>query len=76
MNQLGSTGQQFEENITSFKQRLRCRGYLDNLIDKTLSEFNFSERMSVLQTNQKKRKNIVPFVTEYRPSVPNVKPFR
>ena len=48
----------FEENITLFKQRLRYRGYLDNLIDKTLSEVNFSERMSALQNKQKTRKNI------------------
>ena len=66
----------FEEKITLFKQRLRYRGYLDNLIDKTLSEVNFSERISALQNKQKKRKNILPFVTEYRPSVPNLKPFR
>ena len=63
----------FEENITLFKQRLRYRGYRDNLIDKTLSEVNFSERMSALQNKQKTRKNILPFVTEYRPSVPNLK---
>ena len=56
---------------TLFKQRLRYRGYLDNLIDKTLSEVNFRERMSALQNKQKTRKNIFPFVTEYRPSVPN-----
>ena len=65
-----------EENLTLFKQRLRYRGYLDNLIDKTLSEVNFSERMSALQNKQKTRKNILPFVTEYRPSVPDLKPFR
>ena len=63
----------FEENITLFKQRLRYRGYLDNLIDKTLSEVFFSERMSALQNKQKTHKNILPFVTEYRPSVPNLK---
>ena len=63
----------FEENITLFTQRLRDRGYPDNLIDKTLSEVNFSERMSALQNKQKTRKNILPFVTEYRPSVPNLK---
>ena len=68
-----SSKTKFEENITIFKQRLRYRGYLDNLIDKTLSEVNFRERMSALQ---KKRKNILPFATEYRPSVPNLKPFR
>ena len=66
----------FEENITIFKQRLRYRGYLDNFIDKTLLEANFRERMSALQNTQKTRKNILPFVTEYRPSVPNLKPFR
>ena len=66
----------FEENITLFKQRLCYRGYLDNLIDKTLSEVNFRERMLALQNKQKTRKNILPFVTEYRPSVPNLKQFR
>ena len=66
----------FEENITLFKQRLRYRGYLDNLIDKTLSEVNFRERMLALQNKQKTRKNILPFVTEYRPSVPNLKQFK
>ena len=29
--------------------------------------------MSALQNKQKTRKNILPFVTEYRPSVPNLK---
>ena len=52
----------FEENITLFKQRLRYRGYPDNLIDKTLSEVNFRERMSALQNKQKTRKNILSFV--------------
>ena len=63
----------FEENITQFKRRLRDRGYPDNLIENTLSEIQFSERMSALQNKQKKRKRILPFVTEYRPSVPNLK---
>ena len=63
----------FEDTITLFKQRLRYRGYPDNLIDKTLPEVNISERMSALQNNQKMRKNILPFVTEHRPSVLNLK---
>ena len=46
----------FEENIALFKQRLRNRGYLDNPINKTLSEVNLRERMSALQNKQKKRK--------------------
>ena len=63
----------FEENITLFNQRLRYRGNPDNLTDKTLSEVISTERMSALQNKQKRRKNILPFVTEYRPSVPNLK---
>ena len=59
----------FEETITLFKQRLRYRGCLEYLIDKNLSEVNFSERKSAQQNKQKTRKNILQFVTEYRPSV-------
>ena len=36
----------FEENITLFKQRLRYRGYLDNL------EVNFRERTPALQNKK------------------------
>ena len=68
-----SSETKFEENITLFEQRLRNRSYPDNLIDKTLSEVNFSERLSALQNKQKKRKNIFSFVTEYRLSLPNLK---
>ena len=63
----------FEENITQFKRRLRDRGYPDNLIANTLSEIIFTERMSALQNKQKTHKRILPFVTEYRPSVPCLK---
>ena len=68
-----SSNATFEDNITLFKQRLRYRGYPDNLIDKTLSEVNISKRMSALQNKQKTCKNILPFDTEYRPSVLNLK---
>ena len=40
---------------------------------KTLSEVNFSERLSALQNKQKTRKNILPLLTKYRPSLPNLK---
>lgn len=63
----------FEGNITLFKQTLCNRGYPDDLIDKTLSEVNFSERMLALQNKQKTGKNILPFLTEYRHSKPNLK---
>ena len=53
---INSSETKFEENITLFKQRLRNRGYPDNLTDKTLSEVNFSERLSTLQNKQKSAK--------------------
>ena len=63
----------FDEHIALFKQRLRHRGYPDNLLNMTLSEVNFSQRMSALQNKQKTRKRILPLVTEYRPSMPDLK---
>jgi len=64
----------FEENILNFKIRLVARGYPLNLIDKHLSEINFTERKSALKKNQKKNmKDILPFVTKYEPAVPNIK---
>ena len=39
----------------------------------TPSEVNFSERMSALQNKQNTGKRILPFVTQYCPSVPNLK---
>ena len=43
------------------------------MIDKHLSEVKHHERMSALQNKTKTHKKILPFVTEYRPSVPNLK---
>ena len=68
-----SSERTFEENIRQFKRRLRARGYPDNLSERILSGVKFSERMSALQNKQKTHKRILPFVTEYRPSVPNLK---
>ena len=61
----------FEENINNFKSRLR--DYPDDLVVKTLTEVKFTERKSALQEKQKVRHNILPFVTQYNPSVPNLK---
>ena len=49
-----SSKKTFEENITLFKRRLRYRGYPDNLIDKTLSEVNISERIGRPYETKKK----------------------
>ena len=65
-----SSEKTFEENATNFKQKLRMRGYRDKVIDKHLSEVKHHKRMSALQNKTKTHKKILPFVTEYCPSVP------
>ena len=47
--------------------------YTRNLIDKHLSEINFTETKSALKQNKKDAKDILPFVTQYEPAVPNIK---
>ena len=65
----------FEENIRNFRVRLRMRGYPRNLVDLILSEVKFTETEteSALQQRQKTQNKPLPFVTQYHPSVPNLK---
>ena len=63
----------FEENIRNISVRLRMRGYPRHLIDHILSEVKFAERESALQQRQKTQEKPLPFVTQYHPSVPNLK---
>jgi len=63
----------FEEKIKTFKSHLIERGYPENLIQATLSEVKFEERKLALQPKQRENKRILPFVTQYQPSVPNLK---
>ena len=61
----------FEENICSFKSNLRVRGYPDHLVNKVLAGVKFTNRRSALE--QKPQSGLMPFVTQYNPSVPNLK---
>ena len=63
----------FEEKITNFKAHLLQRGYPEDLINTTLSEVNFKDRKLALQQKPKTNLRILPFVTQYQPSVPNLK---
>ena len=63
----------FDESISNFKSRLIMRGYPHKMIQTTLSEVNFTKRQSDLQQKKKTRKQILPFVTTYHPSVRNLK---
>lgn len=68
-----SSKELFEEKIKNFKSHLIERGYPENLIITTLSEVIFEDRKLALQKKQKENKRILPFVTPYQPSVPNLK---
>ena len=68
-----SSKELFEEKIKNFKSHLTERGYPENLIITTLSEVIFEDRKLALQKKQKENKRILPFVTQYQPSVPNLK---
>ena len=63
----------FEEKIANFKAHLLKRGYPEDLINTTLSEVNFKNRKLALQQKPKTNQRILPFVTQYQPSVPNLK---
>ena len=63
----------FEENIKNFRTRLTSRGYPNNLVDKILSEVKFAERKNTLTQTQKAHKKILPFVTQFHPSLPCLK---
>ena len=63
----------FEEMIKNFKKELQERGYPESFIQNTLSEVNFEDRKLALQQKRRENKRILPFVTQYQPSVPNLK---
>ena len=64
----------FEEKVKNVKQHLLQRGYPKHLIQKTLSEVKFEDRkIAFQQRKNKENKRILSFVTQYQPSVPNLK---
>ena len=68
-----STKETFEEKIKYFEPRLIERGYPKNLVQRTLSEVIFGNRKQALQQKPRTNKRILPFVTQYHPSVTNLK---
>ena len=67
----------FEEKHSNVKKLLMDRGYPQTLIENLitcLSEIKFTERESILlKQNLKEEKEILPFVTQYQPSVSTIK---
>ena len=68
-----SSRKAFEENTTKFKSRLLARVYPKNLIETLLSDIKSTERESERQQKYENQKEILPFVTQYQSSVPNLK---
>jgi len=64
----------FEENIENISTCLKSRDYQATTVEKHLTDVNFSDRMKALeQRNKNARKKILPLVTQYHPSLPNLK---
>ena len=64
----------FQENNSNFKNRLMNRGYPETLIKNLLSEIKFTEReFKLLKQNNREEKEMLPFVTQYQPSVSTIK---
>ena len=63
----------FDKNIKNFRTHLISRGYPNSLVDKILSEVNFADRKNALTQKQKAQKKILPFVTQFQPSLPCLK---
>ena len=63
----------FEENSKNFRTRLTSGGYPNNLVDKIISEVKVEERKNALTQTQKAPKRILPFVTQFHPSLPCLK---
>ena len=63
----------FEEKITNFKSHLLQRDNPEDLINTTLSEVDFKDRKLALRQKQKRNLRILSFVTQYQPSVFNLK---
>ena len=49
------------------------RGYPQNFINNTLSDVKFQERTQDLIQQKKKKDRILPCVTQYHPTAPNLK---
>ena len=63
----------FKTAISQFQTNLIERGYPETLILATLAEITFEERKSAPQQKRKQDTRILPFVTQYRPPVRNLK---
>ena len=62
-----------KKNKREFEERICQRGYPVKLVQKILSEVQFSDRQEALRNKTKQTKEILPFVTTFNPASPNLK---
>jgi len=63
----------FKTAVAQSKPNLIERGYPEILVSMALAEITIERRKSALQQKRKQSKQIFPFVTQYRSSMPNLK---
>ena len=64
----------FEENVNKFKTRLISRGYPKQKVDNIPSETKSGDRNEALNQKLGTHKKILrPFITQFQPSLPNLK---
>ena len=63
----------FKNKISHFRASLIERGYPESLITATLTDIKFENRNQALLHKCKEHKRILAFVTQYRPTVSNLK---
>ena len=64
----------FNNNMQSFRTRLKNRGYPNKFSEKILSEVNFTDRERSLENKDNStQKKILPFVTQYHQAFPSLK---
>ena len=68
-----SSKNKFEENIQNFKTRLISRDYPEKMVGKILSEVEYKYRKTALEQKKRTHKKLLPFVTQFQPSLPNLK---
>ena len=67
-----SSENEFKSKISHFRASVIERGYPESLITVTLSDIKFENRKQALLQKYKEYKRILSFVTQYRPTVPNL----
>ena len=68
-----SSKEPFKEKTEKTSKKNSSTGVIQNFFYRELSEVNFEDRKQALQLKRKENKRILPFVTQFQPSVPNLK---